>query len=94
MISDGSLFDEIMSLSTTDIPPYRAVGKVKYQKKMRNLRQTNTITTELESLYNDLVKEGSRLDITIERRMKIRKELALIRKQKRLMDQEITRQVE
>lgn len=88
MISDGSLFDEIMSLSIMDIP-YRTVGKVKCQKKMRKAR---TITTDLDGLYHDLVKEGSRLDITSECRMEIRKELTLIRKQKRLIDQEMRRQ--
>lgn len=82
MISEVSLFDEIMSLSTTEIP-YR---KMRSQKKNSKRRHKNTSTTELDSLYQDLINEGSRLDITLERRVEIRKELTLIRKQKRLMD--------
>lgn len=41
--------------------------------------------TTLESRYSHLVAEGSRLDLTVERRIEIREELTLIRKQKRMV---------
>ncbi|WP_338593172.1 hypothetical protein V6669_09370 [Paenibacillus sp. Y5S-9] len=93
MSYEETLFETIMNLEYRDVP-YQWDRKLNNQesakaineKKFINRRNKNTSTTELDSLYHDLVKEGSRLDISIERRVEIRKELTLIRKQKRLME--------
>jgi len=86
-----TLFETIMNLEYRDVP-YQWDRKLNNQesakaineKKFINRRHKNTITTELDSLYRDLVNEGSRLDLTVERRIEIREELTLIRKQKRM----------
>lgn len=82
-----TLFETIMNLSLTEIPyqSKRRLSKLNECKRIKEqkLMNQNIITTDLESLYRDLVKEGTNLGTSIERRMEIRKELALIRKQKR-----------
>lgn len=95
MYYEETLFETIMTLSPTEIP-YQLDRKLSRKMETKrvneqNLIKQNNITTDLEGLYQDLIKQGTRLDITIERRVEIRKELTLIRKQKRLMEQEITR---
>ncbi|WP_433752288.1 hypothetical protein [Paenibacillus amylolyticus] len=99
MFYEETLFETIMNLEYRDVP-YQWDRKLNNQesakaineKKFINLRLTNNSTTDLDTFYHDLVKEGSRLDITIERRMKIREELTLIRKQKQLMDKAMSKQ--
>ncbi|PQP82813.1 hypothetical protein C0Q44_15625 [Paenibacillus sp. PCH8] len=83
MYGRDNLFDTIMSLRHTEIP-YRSARNKGYQPKPKKQRKPKPITIS-DSRYSHLVAEGSRLDITIERRMEIREELTLIRQQKRMM---------
>ena len=55
---------------------YRSATNIDKQAKPKNQHEPKTITN---SRYRQLVAEGSRLDITIKRRMEIREELTLIR---------------
>jgi hypothetical protein len=95
MYYEETLFETIMNLECRDVPYHwdrklnnLASANAINEKKFMNRRQPSISTTELDSLYHDLVKEGSRLDITVERKVEIRKELTLIRKQKRTMKSE------
>lgn len=84
MYNVDSLFETIVSLNHTEIPYQSPSSKCRANRiKPKKQRKTKPIT--LESRYNYLIAEGSRLDITVERRMEIRSELTLIRKQKRMM---------
>ncbi|MDR6725027.1 hypothetical protein J2W91_003513 [Paenibacillus amylolyticus] len=87
MHSNETLFEMIMCLNHTEILYRSPSSKRRITKanqiKPKKQRKPNPIT--LDSRYKHLVAEGSRLDIGIERRMEIRKELTLIRKQKRMM---------
>lgn len=82
MYNGDSLFETIMSLNHTEIP-YQSPSSISRANCIKPKKQRKPIT--IETRYSHLVAEGSRLDITIERRMEIREELTLIRQQKRMM---------
>lgn len=82
MYGRDDLLEAIMSLRHTEIP-YRSAKNKGQQVKPKKQRKHNPITPD--SRYSHLVAEGSRLDLTVERRMEIREELTLIRKKKRLL---------
>lgn len=83
MYNGDSLFKMIISLNHTEIP-YRSPSSKRRANRIKPKKQSEPNPITLESRYSQLVAEGSRLDITVERRMDIRKELTLIRKQKRM----------
>lgn len=84
MHSNESLFETIMSLNHTEIP-YRSPSSKLRANRIKTKRQRKPKPITIESRYSHLVAEGSRLDLTVERRIEIREELTLIRKHKRLM---------
>lgn len=84
MHSNETLFETIMSLNHTEIP-YQSPSSKRRANRIKPKKQRKTKPITLESRYNYLVKEGSKLDITIEQRIEIREELTSIRKQKRMM---------
>lgn len=79
-----TLFEMIMSLNHTEIP-YQSPSSKRRANRIKPKKQSAPKPITLESRYSHLVTEGSRLDITIERRMEIREELTLIRQQKRMI---------
>lgn len=87
MYYEENLFETIMSLSYTEIPYQSPNNKrriiIANHTKPKKQSMPKSIT--LDSRYSYLVAEGSRTDIKFERRMEIRKELTLIRQQKRMM---------
>ncbi|PJN48810.1 hypothetical protein PAEAM_56720 [Paenibacillus sp. GM1FR] len=84
MYNGDSLFETIMSLNHTEIP-YQSPTSKRRANRIKPKKQPRPKPITIDSRYSHLVAEGSRLDITVERRMDIRKELVSIRKQKRLM---------
>lgn len=82
MHSNETLFETIMRLNHTEIPHQSPSNKLRANRN-KPKKQRKPIT--IETRYSHLVAEGSRLDITIERRIQIREELTLIRQQKRMM---------
>ncbi|MDT0124194.1 hypothetical protein Q9R46_16160 [Paenibacillus sp. RRE4] len=94
MYYEETLFETIMNLEYRDVPHYKVKKEIvlgnkqprprEYNIKMQPEVKQKTCAFDLDVFYSDLVKEGSRSDTTIERRLQIRSELTLIRKQKRL----------
>lgn len=84
MHSNETLFETIMSLRTTEIP-YQSPSSKHRAKPIEPKKQRLNKPITIDSRYSYLVAEGSRLDITIKRRIEIREELTLIRQQKRMM---------
>lgn len=87
-----------MNLEYSDVPRHKVKKGIvlenkqpkpsEYKIKLRPELKQKICAFDLDMFYSDLVKEGSKLDTTIERRLQIRSELTLIRKQKRMMKSE------
>lgn len=98
MYYEETLFETIMNLEYRVVPRYKVrkrnvVGKKqpklnRVKVKSRPKAKPNTYAAGLDKMYTDLVREGARIDITTQRRLQIREELTLIRKQKWMMKSE------
>lgn len=84
MYYEETLFETIMSLNHTEIP-YQSPRSKRRANHTKPKKQPKPNPITIDSRYSHLVAEGSRLDLTVERRLQIREELSLIRKQKRMM---------